>query len=137
MTRFVYTVIADDLEQDIDDAIETDRELGVGDHVTLGERRYVVDLVENMGVAEWDGESSVVSKRLASFAARPARDAKMRRHCRLPASFATWPSAGRRARVSARTAQSFSPLCASTGLRGSWRSARRASTGRGNAVGSR
>ena len=66
MAQFQYTIVADDLDDEVDDAFVSDDELGVGDEVKLGERRYVVQRVENTGNTQWseDTKTSLVSKRL-------------------------------------------------------------------------
>jgi hypothetical protein len=66
MPRFHYTVVNEFPEPDVDPSFLSDEELVVGDTVPLGDRRYLVERIEDKGGIEWssDGETTMNSRLL-------------------------------------------------------------------------
>ena len=58
MPRFHYTVVNEFMEEDVDASFLSDEELVVGDTVPLGNRRYLIERIDDKGGTEWNSEGS-------------------------------------------------------------------------------
>ena len=66
MPRFLYTIVNEFLEEGVDAWFVSDEELVVGVIVPLGDRRYLIERIQDKGGTEWgsDGATTVDSRLL-------------------------------------------------------------------------
>ena len=65
MPRFHYTIVNQFMDEEVEASFDSDEELVVGAIVPLGNRRYLIERIQDKGGTEWDSEgATTVDSRL-------------------------------------------------------------------------
>ena len=65
MSRFHYTIVNQFMDEEIDASFDSDEELVVGAIVPLGDRRYLIERIQDKGGTAWDSDgATTVDSRL-------------------------------------------------------------------------
>ena len=66
MPRFHYTIVNQFMDDEVEASFDSDEELVVGAIVPLGDRRYLIERIQDKGGTEWDsaGATTIDSRLL-------------------------------------------------------------------------